>query len=138
MELMPPTLAMILGLCMRWLHITSVVLLIGAVYYALRTTRAIAPAYASTLYAGIAGVLISGLYNFFTKPSYPPHYHMWFGIKVLLALHILAALVVVARRAKRTSEQVRTLRGIMFSAAAVIAISAYLRWISLTLAVKLP
>ncbi|HZT40364.1 MAG TPA: hypothetical protein VFA28_20915 [Bryobacteraceae bacterium] len=135
---MPPTLTMILGVCMRWLHIISMALLIGAVYYALRTSRAMAPAYCSTVYAGVVGVLVSGLYNFFTKPSYPPHYHVWFGVKVLLALHIFAALIVLAQRAKRSAEQARTMRSIMLSAAAVIAISAYLRWISLSPAVKLP
>ena len=135
---MPPTLAMVLGLCMRWLHITSVVLLIGGVYYALRTSRSLSPAFGSTIYAAIAGVLISGLYNFFTKPSYPPHYHMWFGIKILLVLHILAASILLVRRAQGTGDQSRRMRGIMISATAVIAISAYLRWISITPVVRLP
>ena len=129
---------MILGLCMRWLHVTSVVLLIGGVYYALRTSRSLSPAFGSTIYAAIAGVLISGLYNFFMKPAYPPRYHMWFGIKVLLALHILAASILLVRRAQGTVDQSRRMRGIMISAAVVIAISGYLRWISITPVVKLP
>ncbi len=28
------------------------------------------------------------MYNYATKASYPPSYHMWMGIKLLLVLHI--------------------------------------------------
>jgi hypothetical protein len=51
---------------------------------------------------------------------------LWFGIKMLLALHIFAAMVLY-RKGKE-----RTLTGIVISGAAIVAISAYLRWISLT------
>jgi hypothetical protein len=134
---MHPTGAMILGLFMRWLHISCVVLLIGSVFYALRTTKKFAPSFGPTVYAGIGGIVLSGLYNFFTKPYYPPSYHMWFGIKMLLVLHVLAALILLVRKSARDAAgQARSMTGVLISGAIIIGISAYLRWISLTPVVK--
>jgi hypothetical protein len=133
MELMSPTAALALGLFSRWLHISCVVILIGSVFYAWRTTRTFAPGFSSVVYAAAAGIVASGLYNLFTKPSYPPGYHMWFGIKMLLVLHVLAAIILLTRRSAAPSEkQSRTMAGIITSGAIVIAVSAYLRWISMT------
>ncbi len=135
---MDPTLRMALGVFMRWTHITSVVVLIGAAYYVRRTRSAFAPQFRTTIYAGVVAILVSGFYNFFTKSSYPPGYQMWFGIKFLLALHVLAALVLAARREVASEKLERSLRILLISATVVIAISAYLRWISLSPVVRLP
>lgn len=134
---MDPTLRAVFGVAMRWVHVTSVIILIGSAYYVRRTRTAYAPAFRSTVFLGIAAALVSGLYNFLTKASYPPHYHMWFGIKVLLALHVLAALwLAVEKEAGEKLE--RSLRIALISATVVILISNYLRWISLTPMVTLP
>ena len=135
---MDPTLHTILAVLMRWVHITSVVILIGSAYYVHRTGSGFAPLFRSTVYTGVAAIFISGLYNFLTKASYPPHYHMWFGIKFLLALHVLAALVLAVRRQAPTEKLQRSLRILLVSATAVIIISNYLRWISLSPVIKLP
>ncbi len=129
---------MTLGVLMRWVHIMSVVILIGSAYYVRRTRTAFAPNFRTTVYAGVAGVFISGLYNFLTKASYPPHYHMWFGIKVLLALHVMVALLLAVGHQTPSEKLERSLRILLISATAVIAISNYLRWISLSPVVKLP
>ena len=137
MELMHSTGMMVLGLFMRWLHISCVVLLIGSTFYALRTAKSFAPAFGTTVYAAITGVVLSGLYNFFTKPYYPAGYHMWFGIKMLLVLHVLAALILLMRKASAgAASQARSMTGIVISGAIIIGISAYLRWISLVPVVK--
>ena len=47
----------------------------------------------------IATVLISGIYNYATKASYPPGYHMWMGIKLLFVLHIFASAILYSTRA---------------------------------------
>ena len=108
----------------RWLHLASVIVLLGGLFYA-RIAGELEPRFKPLAYAAIGGILASGLYNFLSKASYPPHYHMWFGIKMLLVLHVFAA-VVLYRPGKR-----RTLTGIVISGAAIIAISGYLRWIGL-------
>ena len=135
---MDPTLRMVLGVLMRWVHITSVVVLIGSAYYVRRTRSAFAPSFRTTVYWGVGAAFVSGLYNFLTKASYPPQYHIWFGIKFLLALHVFAALVLAVKREAPNEKLERSLRILLISATAVILISNYLRWISLSPVVQLP
>jgi hypothetical protein len=113
-----------LPISMRWLHIASVIVLLGGVFYARFAVGEMAASFKPVIYAVIGGILVSGLYNFLTKPSYPPHYHMWFGIKILLALHVFAAAILY-----KPGKQ-RALTGIVISGAMIVAISAFLRWIS--------
>jgi hypothetical protein len=134
---MDATLAAALGVFMRWLHIGSVVILIGGIFYAWSARERIAPAFKKIAYTAIGTVLISGIYNYVTKPGFPPHYQLWFGIKMLLVLHILATLVLLMAKPGDEKRQVRRMAGIVISGAAVIGISAYLRWISLAPLVKL-
>jgi hypothetical protein len=114
----------ILPLAMRWLHIASVVVLLGGVFYARVVVGDMAAKFKPVAYAAMAGILLSGLYNFLTKSSYPPHYHMWFGIKMLFVLHVFA--VTIVYRGKP-----RLLTGAVIAGAVIVGISEYLRWSSL-------
>lgn len=134
---MDPTLSMVLSVLMRWVHIITVVTLIGGVFYARLAGGKVAPAFASKIYALAAALVISGLYNFLTKASYPPHYHMWFGIKMLLVLHVLAMLILLTRTDVPESKSLRWMTSILYSGAVVIALSAILRWLTLNAPVKL-
>jgi hypothetical protein len=80
-------------------------------------------------YTAIGGILVSGLYNFLSKTSYPPHYHAWFGIKMLLVLHVFS--IVIVYNPERHKSKPRLLTGVAITGALVLAISAYLRWMSL-------
>jgi len=114
----------LLHLAMRWLHIASVVVLLGGIFYARFAVGDLAQGFKPMAYGAIGGILISGTYNFLSKQAYPPHYHMWFGIKILLVLHIFAATLLYRGKT-------RALTGIVISGAIVIAISGWLRWLSL-------
>jgi uncharacterized membrane protein len=134
-------MAEILDLLMRWLHISSVVTLIGGMIYAravlVPSARRLDPetdrvfeesaaaAFRPLVYAAMAGIVTSGLYNLFTHPGHTPRYHMLLGIKLLLVLHVFATgiLVVQPGRGKRA----RLLAGTAVSGLAIILISAYLR-----------
>src|SRR5216684_2165570 len=112
---MGPTVRAVLAVCMRWIHITSIVTLIGGFIYARfalapvlatlgeseagRLSRRIVEGFRPLLYTVLVTALGSGLYNYLNKASYPPHYHMVIGM-------VISGLI-------------------------VIAISAYLRWLSL-------
>ncbi len=133
-----------LGVLMRWVHISSVVILIGGIVYA---RWALAPAaaaagdkrigaeagarYRAWMLAALIGILGSGLYNFLTKEFYPPGYHMWFGIKILLALHIFAVAFLLAKPDASDEKRARWMSGVIVSGFLVIAISSWLRWLSL-------
>src|SRR4051794_28441327 len=93
---------------MRWLHISSMTALIGGMIYG-RVVEAqaratgdslsgkAAAAYRPTVLLAVAGLIISGLYNFLTNPGHSPRYHMFFGIKILLALHVFAVAFLVTQ-----------------------------------------
>jgi hypothetical protein len=132
---------------MRWIHIASVVTLIGSFIYA---RAVVAPALAALpdadqdlfgkravthfrplLYIVLFTILGSGLYNYLTKESYPPHYHMWIGIKFLFVLHIFAVSILYTMPTASEAKRKRWLTGMIISGLAAIAIADYLRWISL-------
>jgi hypothetical protein len=144
---MDPTLRAVLEVCMRWVHIASVVTLIGGFIYA---RFALAPALASLptgerelvgssavkafrplMITVLITALGSGMYNYATKASYPPTYHMWMGIKLLLVLHITASGILYAVRTSNEAKRNRTALSIAISGVVIVAIAAYLRYLSL-------
>ena len=115
----------VLSIGARWLHLASVAVLLGGTFYARMAAGEMAESFKKWAYVAIGAILVSGIYNFMSKSSIPPHYHMWFGIKILLALHVFAA-TILYRKGKQ-----RSLTGIVISGAVIIFISEVLRWISL-------
>ncbi|MGA2214638.1 MAG: hypothetical protein ABSH31_15285 [Bryobacteraceae bacterium] len=144
---MDPAVSAVLGVCMRWIHIVSVVTLIGGFIYARfvlapalasagpaernSVNAAVQAAFRPLLFTVIATVLISGVYNYATKASYPPRYHMWMGIKLLLVLHIISSAILDSARAPNPAKSSRTALGIVITGLVAIAIAAYLRYLSL-------
>lgn len=134
-----------LNVMMRWLHITSVVVLIGGVLYARLVVApaiaslpaaeqdtlgdAMAARFRSLLYLAVLFLLATGIYNLFLNLGRGPLYQALLGIKILLALHVFAAgiLIVKPKNPKRT----RQLTGIVISGVIIIAISAVLRQLHL-------
>lgn len=134
----------------RFLHIASVILFLGGLFYARQVlvpvlnalpedARMSSAAGAQLRFRTILWTLLilivgSGLYNFFGA-KHSPTYHMWFGIKMLLVAHILATAILwgtspygdvsVGGKGKHR------LTSMAISGLLVVAISAYLR--SLTL-----
>jgi hypothetical protein len=114
----------VLPIAMRWLHLASVIVLLGGVFYAWAVIGDLAQGFRPVAYAAIGGILVSGIYNFLSKAATSTNYQVWFGIKMLLALHVFATTILY--RGKK-----RLLTGIVIAGALIVAISGYLRWISL-------
>jgi uncharacterized membrane protein len=144
---MDATLGAVLSLLMRWLHITSVITIVGGFVYA---RFMVAPALASLspvdaaafskrvvalfrpiLYTALAVVLISGLYNYLTKPFYPPHYHAVIGVKFLFVLHVFAASVMYTIPTTNDAKRIQRLNWLIISGLVIVALSAGLRWMTL-------
>lgn len=121
---------LILSVLMRWLHISSVAVLLGGVVHARFGGQLVGEKFRGWLNGAMLGLLVSGIYNFLTKASFPKGYHMWFGIKMLLALHIFAVATLLARGAGDPAKQRRWATGVAISGFTVILISAVLRWLS--------
>jgi len=132
---------------MRWIHIASVIILLGGFFFA----RFVVPAgvasdeAAGRLAARFRPILItvavtvvgSGLYNYLTKENYPPRYHMWMGIKLLLVLDVLAVAILYATAADEAKRRRRAVH-VVIAGAIVVLISGWLRYLSLSPVVKLP
>jgi hypothetical protein len=120
----------LLPLLLRLLHIIPAVVVVGgAVGGAFLNHPVAAPLSRGTVLVGIVALLGSGLYNFLTyvQAGVPKGYHMWFGIKFLLGLHVMTMLFLLTKpdapAAKRQRWQVSALWGTI----AVIIAGAYLR-----------
>ncbi len=132
-----------LGVILRWTHIASMSFLIGGAIYArlvlLPSLDSLAEAERANLADRIAArlrawvaiaigaLLISGLINLMRKTGLPPGYHMWFGIKMLLAFHVIAVSLLLGRAGVDAAKRRRWLSGIVASGLAVLAVSAWLR-----------
>jgi hypothetical protein len=144
-------LVTVVSVFMRWVHIFSVVTIVGGFLYA---RYVLAPALAGVpavnaaavsngsiarfrpiLYTALGAVLLSGLYNYLTKPSYPPHYHAVIGVKFLLVLHIFATSILYTIPNANEGNRQRRLTSLVISGVLVIALSAVLRWMTLNAAV---
>jgi hypothetical protein len=113
----------VLPIAMRWLHLASVIVLVGGIFYARAVIGDLAQGFRPVAYAAIGGILVSGIYNFLSKAATSTNYQVWFGIKMLLALHLFATTILYRGKT-------RLLTGIVIAGALIVAISGYLRWIS--------
>jgi uncharacterized membrane protein len=134
-------MADILAVLMRWLHIGSVAALIGGAIFG----RFVAAQAADTLnpetkdalwedmaahfkpvvYAAVSALLLSGGYNIVSHPGHSATYLILLGIKLLLALHVFAVMVLSVQ--PNNKRRVRMMAGAAISGLAIIAISGYLR-----------
>jgi uncharacterized membrane protein len=134
-----------LNVTMRWLHIISVVVLIGGVLYgrlvmvpAMRALpaaeqdtlgEAMAARFRSLLYLAILLLIGTGTYNLFLNLGRGPVYQALLGIKMLLALHVFAVGILIVRPGN--PKRARQMTGIAISGVIIIAISAVLRQLHL-------
>ena len=142
---------LILHVIVRFIHISSVIILLGGIFYAWQVSGPLLNTLPENLRAEVAAesqrrfrgplfsllalIVGSGLYNFLAGPHHGKDYQIWIGIKMLLVLHIAAASILwvtsphgdvqVGGKAKRR------LTSLAIVGLVIVAISAYLR--SLTL-----
>ena len=133
----------VLGLIMRWLHFSSLATLIGGILYgrlvmvpasavlAQDAREALgdraAAAFRPFVLTAICGFIVSGVYNILTHPGHRPIYQVLLGIKLLLALHVFAASLLIVRPGNK--RRTRMMTGVAISGLAIIAIAAYLQHI---------
>ena len=134
----------ILTALMRWVHISSAVTLIGGIVYArfvmipaeaslspdARTALddSAAAHFRPVVFAAMAGLVLSGLYNYLSKPGHSVWYHALFGIKILLVLHVFSVAILAA--APKNPRRARQLFGAAVSGLTIVLISAYLKGIA--------
>jgi putative copper export protein len=126
----------ILNITMRWVHISSMTVLVGGLLFlwigfhesdGAVSARA-AAAYRPLFLTAAVLVLISGIYNFLNKPALSPAYHAVIGIKFLLVLHVLVAGFLATRTSN--PKRRRQAAGAAITGFVILALSAVLRKLS--------
>ena len=118
----------------RVIHIASAVLLLGGLAYAWNLSKYKLlpenPAYGfrPAVWSLVAALFLTGVYNLVNKlPVVPKEYHMLFGIKFLLFLHIAAVSLLLVKPGTTPEKRTRMLTGLVVSGLGVILVSAALR-----------
>lgn len=118
------------AILIRASHIVPVVFLIGTAFYAASARAGLASGMASKIYGAMALLVVSGGCLFMERMNgagFPKGYHMWFGIKMLFVLHILAVYLLLALGRGDEAKQRRWLVGIAGSGLVTILLAAVLR-----------
>lgn len=88
----------------------------------------VAPLARNVVFSGIAALAVSGLYNMMTlMKGAPQGWHMWFGIKFLLALHVFAMIFMLTKADATPEKRKRWQMSALIGTAAVVVAGAYLR-----------
>ena len=132
----------------RWIHIASAITLMGGMIFAAIAwlpalagaagekqvfSDAIAAKFRPWFALAIAGLLLSGFYNYMrhaTAKDVPTMYHMLFGMKFLLALHVFAVGWISLNRGN--TKRARQITGVVISGVIIIALSAGMRFLALS------
>jgi hypothetical protein len=121
----------VVSVLMRGLHILTGALLVGSALYSWLADTPIARSLKGPILASSGFIIISGGYTLMTKTVTPPGYHIWFGIKMLFVLHILAVHFLMAIQEMPDAKKIRLAKGIALSGTVLIFLSAILRWKSI-------
>ena len=129
---------------MRWIHISSMIILVGGVIFWRfvmdPSTKQISPEDHRALEEGAAShfrpvvytvmftLVVSGTFNYLTKGPMSTPYHVLFGVKLLLVLHVLSVLILAT--AKNNERRGRQLFGAAVSGLVIVLISAFLKGIA--------
>jgi hypothetical protein len=92
-----------------------------------KADNAIAAAWRPVAIGSIAGLLITGIYNVMHRPAETNEFHILFGIKMLLALHVFAVSLIATRA--DNPRRLRQLTGVAISGVLILIISAAFRWV---------
>ena len=124
-------LSNLLSVAMRWLHLTSVVVIVGGAIHArfFAVAGKPVPGAAQRVLLALIALLGSGIFQLMNRMPVPSYYHMIFGVKFLLFLHVGAVTLLVNRPGVEEAKRHRMLAGVAVSGVTVILISAFLRTI---------
>jgi len=131
---------LVLTVIMRWMHISSMAMLVGGILYGrLVTAPAIgtlsadaqealsaqaANRYRPLVVAAMIGLILSGIYKLLITTGHSTVYHILFGIKMLLVMHVFAVAILICK--PHNPRRTRMMTGVMISGLVIVLISAWL------------
>lgn len=118
-----------LDLVMRVLHIFTAIAMVGGAAGGAFLGQPLAGAIArGSVITGIAAMFLSGLYNMMQVMSTAPKgWHMWFGIKFLLALHVFAMIFLMTKPDATAEKRARWQKSALIGTLFVVLAGVYLR-----------
>ena len=118
----------LVSVLMRVTHMLAGILLLGPAIYSWISETPIAKKLKGSILAACCFIIISGGYTLMIKTVTPPGYHMWFGLKMLLVMHVIAVHFMMAIQEMPDAKKVRMAKGIAMSGIVVVILSGILRY----------
>ena len=118
----------LLSVLMRVIHMLAGILLVGSAFHSWLSGTPIAKGLKGAILAACGFIIVSGGYTLMIKTVTPPGYHIWFGIKILFVMHILAVHFMMAIQDMPDAKKVRLAKGIAMSGIVVVILSGILRY----------
>jgi hypothetical protein len=124
-----------LAYLVRFVHIGSAVVLLGGIFYAWNLSKSgklsgnPADGFQPSMLISVLLLLATGLYQLMIRMGggVPKFYHMIFGIKFLLFLHIAAVSIILVKPQTTPEKRARLLTGLAFSGIGVLLLGTALR-----------
>lgn len=116
-------------LLLRWAHLFPAIVLVGgAVGGRLLGQGNVAPYARGAVIAGIFTMFTSGLLSMIRLgSSVPKGWHMWFGIKVLLALHVFTMIFLLTKTDASQEKRKRWQISALIGTALAVLVAGYMR-----------
>lgn len=116
-------------LLLRWAHLFPAIVLVGgAVGGAYLGQPVASPLARGAVIGGIVAMLASGLFTMMRMIStVPKGWHMWFGIKFLLALHVFAMIFLMTKPDATPEKRAKWQKSALIGTALVVFVAEYLR-----------
>jgi len=120
----------------RVIHLACAVLLLGGLAYAWNLSRYKMlpenPVYGfrPAVWSLVAALFLTGAYQLFQRMPVPKEYHMLFGLKFLVFLHIASVSILLVKPTTTPEKRARMLTGLVISGAVILLIAPALRAIA--------
>ena len=120
-------LSFIFATLMRFAHIGGAIIVLGGLFRAQISGLSAVDSYRKWLTAGAILLVLSGGWQFMLRMhDAPKGWHAGIGIKILLALHVIAVSLMLGREGMDEAKRARLARGAVISGWVVVLVGAFL------------
>ena len=120
-------LSFLFATLMRFAHIAGAIVVLGGLFRAQISGLSAVDSYRKWLTAGAIVLVLSGAWQFMLRMhDAPKGWHAGIGIKILLALHVIAVSLMLGREGIGEAKRARLARGAVISGWLVVLVGAFL------------
>lgn len=120
-------LSFLFATLMRFAHIAGAIVVLGGLFRAQISGLNAVDSYRKWLTSGAVVLVLSGAWQFMLRMhDAPKGWHAGIGIKILLALHVVAVSILLGREGLTEAKRARLARGAVISGWIVVLVGAFL------------